>query len=137
MARPRSGGRYTWTVSPFDGRRVREHVAVAERALGRRLPAGADVHHVNGIVDDNRPSNLVICQDDKFHKLLHQRTRIVRAGGDPNVQRICAYCRKLTPIELMVKQKPDDPRGPIGRACKRCVCERTKAYEAKKRQAAA
>lgn len=59
----------------IDGRRVYEHVLVAERALGKTLPRGAKVHHVNGIRSDNRPENLVICPNEAYHKLLHKRMR--------------------------------------------------------------
>jgi len=71
------------------------HVAIAVKALGHPLPARAQVHHVNGDGTDNRPSNLVICQDAAYHKLLHARARIVRAGGDPNTERICSSCKQL------------------------------------------
>lgn len=51
------------------GKRVFEHVSVAERALGHSLPAGAVVHHANGIKTDNRGANLVICQSKSYHNL--------------------------------------------------------------------
>lgn len=57
------------------GRRVYEHIHVAECALGKPLPPGAIVHHVNGIPWDNRPENLVVCPDQAYHLLLHRRQK--------------------------------------------------------------
>ena len=57
---------------------VPEHVLVAESALGHSLPPGAEVHHRNQDHADNRPENLVICQDHSYHALLHARLRRYR-----------------------------------------------------------
>lgn len=83
----------------------RVHVAIAEAALGHPLPRRAQVHHVNGDKWDNRPSNLVICEDDAYHKLLHVRARVHSAGGDPNTQRICFGCKQLKVFADMVARR--------------------------------
>ena len=57
---------------------VAEHVLVAEAILGKYLPNKAVIHHVNGIRTDNKPSNLVICQDNNYHFLLHNRQNKLR-----------------------------------------------------------
>lgn len=73
---------------------VFEHILVAENALGRTLPATAVVHHVNGQKDDNHtPFNLVICEDQGYHMLLHKRQRAMDACGDPNAW-LCGYCKR-------------------------------------------
>lgn len=70
---------------------VFEHVMVAVEALGKPLPDGAIVHHHNEDRGDNRPENLVICEDRAYHNLLHQRMRALEACGNPDWLP-CGYC---------------------------------------------
>lgn len=72
---------------------VREHILVAERALKKYLPHGAVVHHANGTRNDNRPDNLVICENESFHRLLHQRQRAYEATGNPEGVK-CQRCKR-------------------------------------------
>lgn len=80
------------------GRVKATHIVIAESALGRPLPRGCEVHHVDGDTRNNANSNLVICENGTYHKLLHARARVVRAGGDPNTERKCGMCGRVKPF---------------------------------------
>lgn len=74
------------------------HVLAAERAIGKSLPPKAMVHHVDDDGTNNANRNLVICQDQAYHKLLHVRAKVVRAGGNPNAEKFCRDCDRCRPF---------------------------------------
>lgn len=76
-----------------EGGYVMEHIVLAERAIGKPLPDGAVIHHVNGNPGDNRSENLVICEDQGYHNLVEQRTRALRACGRAGWLR-CKRCKE-------------------------------------------
>ena len=89
----------------YTGPNVPVHVAIATKAYGKKLPKGAEVHHVDENKTNNDPSNLVVCPSKAYHKLLHARQRILDAGGNPNTQKICGMCREVLFREGFSKNK--------------------------------
>mgnify|MGYP000915328673 FL=1 len=92
--RARGSGGYNslgYHVSMDKGRQRLTHILIAERVLGKPLPAGAVVHHANCDPSDNRNENLVICPDQRYHLLIHRRTRAFEATGDANKHK-CCHC---------------------------------------------
>jgi hypothetical protein len=77
-----------------------KHRMVAEQALGRPLPARAQIHHIDEDKRNFRNDNLVICQDDAYHKLLHQRLRAYRTCGNANWL-LCVLCHCYDRPEAM------------------------------------
>lgn len=67
------------------------HHTVAELALGRQLLSTEVVHHVDEDKANNRPSNLVVCPDESYHRLLHARQKILDSGGCPDKDAYCSH----------------------------------------------
>jgi hypothetical protein len=73
---------------------TREHRLIAERALGKPLPEKSVVHHFNADGRDNGPGNLVLCEDQSYHLLLHARQRAIESRESP-LRLECAWCDTL------------------------------------------
>jgi hypothetical protein len=64
-------------ANPYTGY-VLEHILVWEEVHGQPVPEGCQIHHLNGIKTDNRPSNLT-CLTPAKHCKAHQTLLQLRA----------------------------------------------------------
>lgn len=96
---------------------VYEHVLVVEAALGHSLPDGAEIHHIDENTRNNAPTNLVACQNDAYHKLLHVRARALAACGNPSWRKCCMCKRYDDPANLKSKQSGTTGRTFYHNAC--------------------
>lgn len=102
----------------LNGRQYLEHILVAEKALGKPLPKGTEVHHIDENRHNNAGSNLVICQDRAYHKLLHRRMRRLRDCGSLDLKR-CWKCKEVKSLNEYYRCS-DSADGLSGR-CKTCA----------------
>jgi len=97
-----SDGKYDLTYLPSHPRAaphgyVLSHILEAEKALGKPLPIGVEVHHFDS-------KQLVICQDKLYHFLLHKRHRAFLSCGNVHWRK-CRVCHKYDAIELLIGWK--------------------------------
>lgn len=105
--------------------RVKEHILVAERALGKPLPSGAEVHHHDGDRRRNAGANLVICESRRYHMLLEARTRRLRDLGRLDVRR-CTRCKRVLPLAFFAASRRQWDGHHY--ECKECVNARGAEY---------
>ncbi len=86
----------TYREIRLDGQNLRMHRVRAEAALSHPLPPAAVIHHPDRDIW-NADARLVICENQAYHRLLHARERIVKAGGNPNTDAICRRCQRVKP----------------------------------------
>ena len=103
---------------------VRRSHLVVEKALGKILSRKIIVHHINSIRNDDRPKNLVVCENHAYHNLLHQRQRAFKNCGHANWLK-CPFCKKY-----------DDPENlyisPNGQKKYHKECRKKHYYQQKK-----
>ena len=79
---------------------IRKHTLVAEKALGKPMPPGVIVHHVDEDRSKNSPSNLVVCENNTYHLFLHRRMKALKVCGYANWRK-CRFCKKYDDPENM------------------------------------
>lgn len=78
-------------IFEVNGKRKSEYVLAVERAIGHALKAGQVVHHADSNPANNANSNLVVCPDNAYHRLLHKRMNALAACGNANWVK-CKVC---------------------------------------------
>jgi hypothetical protein len=73
---------------------VPDHILAAEKALGKSLPPKAVIHH-------HTPQQLVLCESQAYHMLLHRRMRALKACVHADWRK-CPYCKQYDdPLNLI------------------------------------
>lgn len=85
--------KYILAYSESAQKYVQEHILIVETVLGRSLPNGVEIHHVDSNGRNNKNANLVVCPNAAYHHLLHKRTRALEACGNANFLK-CWICKR-------------------------------------------
>jgi len=121
--------KYVYKQRAYAWVRMLEHQLVVERALGKALPDGIVIHHVDGNGLNNHPTNLVVCPNDAYHSLLHMRTRALDACGNPD-WRMCCHCKKWDAPENLAFWKRKSQKGMVI-AHRRCAYDAFQKHKAR------
>jgi hypothetical protein len=79
---------------------------IAYNILGKSLPPEAEVHHIDGDTANNNRTNIIICENKRYHHLLHTRTKAYLACGNAN-KRICWICQEYDLIKNLQPYKEE------------------------------
>ena len=83
---------------------VRKHFLVFDSVINKLLPNFAVIHHIDHNPKNNKPTNLVVCENHSYHMLLHEREKALKMYGNVNLRR-CLNCHKVDYINNMVHYK--------------------------------
>lgn len=108
------------------------YVVIVEKVLGKTLPKGAIVHHIDGNNKNNDKSNLCVLQNKRIHNELHRRKKVQDAGGDFRTQKICTSCKKLQPIKDFCQRRSPLYTDGLNNICTTCVKEKSRKWRTEK-----
>lgn len=97
---------------------VLQHILVVERKMGRYLKKDEEVHHINGIKNDNRIENLLVC-NRQDHIRIEKGWKII--GGDWH--KPCSGCKRFLKVEGNFYLRSNSC---FVSQCKMCIANTTK-----------
>ena len=81
----------------------RIHRLIVEEVLGKSLPKGAVVHHIDGNYLNNAKNNLIVLQNSQEHKRLHTLQRLQNLGVEFGRTHYCYKCKEIKSVECFTK----------------------------------
>lgn len=96
---------------------VLQYVLIAEKVLRKSLPKGVIIHHFDEIPSNDKNENLVICENNTYHRLLHQRKRAYDACGHTNWKK-CHICKEYDEVENLY-MSPNKNSSAYHKRCKK------------------
>ena len=80
----------------------RYYRSLVEFLVGHKLPPKVEIHHIDENPKNNARSNLVVCPDRAYHRLLHVRTAAFKACGN-YAYRKCPFCQEYDDPKNMLR----------------------------------
>jgi len=108
-----------------EGKYIKQSLLVVEKAIGKGRPAGSIIHHVDGDKGNDSNNNLVLCEDNNYHSLIHRRERMLKECGHANYRR-CWICKKYDDPKNLYKP-PGVWKGSIRH--RKCMYEYNKCHK--------
>lgn len=103
------------------GKVYQPHLVVDSIAPGVYQPEkGHKIHHVDGNKYNNEPNNLVLCEDESYHRLLHTRTRALKECSNANWRK-CNICKGYDSLDKLLTR--ENGKGSIHHWHKACQSE--------------
>ena len=94
-----SNGNAYHRVFDKDGKEYPEHRLMIELVLNRKLRRGEVVHHVNGLIQDNRFENLCLFEKEKYHLAYHNGWL---RSSKPSLESLQEYIQSVNLILIKV-----------------------------------